>query len=135
MPRDDSFCTQRKIFWILINQPEIRLSLPFSDSFGIKRTSVWIQINQKLVNTIWIRVDSTRFRKYSSVCSFWSAASKQFETRRILFPFPFKFGIIWSYWHFSYCIETKRNYVSLQFLKSDVHTYPAPLPKKLYSDF
>jgi len=53
---------------ILSNQPEIRLYLAFSDWFGTKRTSVWIQINLKMVNTIWFRVDLTRFRKHFSGC-------------------------------------------------------------------
>ena len=60
--------TQRNIFEILLNQPGIRLCLPFSDWFGTKRTSVWFQINREMVYTIWFRVDSTRFRKYFSVC-------------------------------------------------------------------
>ena len=38
--------TKRIFFEILLNQPEIRLYLPFSDRFGSKRTSVWFQINQ-----------------------------------------------------------------------------------------
>jgi len=60
--------TQRNISEILLNQPEIRWYLPFSNWFGSKRTSVWIQINRKMVNTIWFRVDLTRFRKYFSGC-------------------------------------------------------------------
>ena len=36
--------TQRNLFEILLNQPEIILYLPFSYWFGYKRTSVWIQI-------------------------------------------------------------------------------------------
>ena len=40
----------------LINQPEIRLYLPFFDWFGTKQTSVWCKINRKMVNTIWYRV-------------------------------------------------------------------------------
>ena len=58
--------TQRNIFEILLNQPEIRLYLPFSEWFG--RMSVWIQINRCMVNTIWFRVDLVRFGKYFSVC-------------------------------------------------------------------
>ena len=54
---------------IIINQPEIRLYLPFSGWFVSKRTSVWIQINRKMVTTIWFRVDLIRFQKYFSVCS------------------------------------------------------------------
>ena len=61
--------TRRNLFEILINQPEIRLYLPFSGWFGSKRTSVWIQIIQRMVNTIWFRVDLSRFRKYFSVCT------------------------------------------------------------------
>ena len=63
--------TQRKLFEILLNQPEIRLYLPFSDWFGSKRASVWIQINRKMVDTIWFQVDSIRLRENFSVC-FWS---------------------------------------------------------------
>ena len=59
--------TQRNLFEILLNQPKIRLCLPFSDWFGSERTSVWIQINQKMVNTIWFRFDLIRFRKDFSV--------------------------------------------------------------------
>ena len=33
--------TQKNTFKILLNQPEIRLYLPFSDWFGTKRTSFW----------------------------------------------------------------------------------------------
>ena len=31
-------------------------------------TSVWIQINEKMVNTIWFRVDLTRFREKKILC-------------------------------------------------------------------
>ena len=61
--------THKNLFEILLNQPEIRLYLPFSDWFGSKRTSVWFQINRCMVNTIWFRVDSIGFRKDFSVCS------------------------------------------------------------------
>ena len=61
--------TQRNIFEFLLNQPEIRLYLPFSDWFGSKRTSVWIKIIRKMVTTIWFQVDLIRFRKDLSVCS------------------------------------------------------------------
>ena len=37
--------TQRNLFEILLNQPEIRLYLPFSGWFGTKRPSVWFQFN------------------------------------------------------------------------------------------
>ena len=37
---------------ILLNQPDIRLYLPFSDWLGTKWTSVWFQIIQKMVYTI-----------------------------------------------------------------------------------
>ena len=63
-----NLCTRRNFFEIFLNQPEIRLYLPFSDWFGSKWTSVWIQINQKMVNTFWFRVDLIRFWKYFSVC-------------------------------------------------------------------
>ena len=35
----------------------------------IKRSTDWFQINWKMVNTIWFRFDSIRFRKYFSVCT------------------------------------------------------------------
>ena len=60
--------TQINLFWILLNQPEIRLYLPFSDWFGSKWTSVWIQINRKMVNTIWFWFDFRRFWKDFSGC-------------------------------------------------------------------
>ena len=61
--------TQTNIFWILLNEPEIRLYLPFFDWFGTKRTSVWFQNNRKMVNTIWFWVDVIIFRKDFSVCT------------------------------------------------------------------
>jgi len=67
LPREDY--TKRNVFEILLNQPWIRLYLPFSDWFRSKRTSVWIKINRKMVNTIWFRVDLIRFRKYLSACT------------------------------------------------------------------
>ena len=48
----------------------IRLYLPFSDWFRTKRNSVWCHINRKMVNTMYFRFDSIRFRKYFSVCGF-----------------------------------------------------------------
>ena len=62
--------TQRSLFKTILNQPEIRLYLPFFDWFGSKRTTVWIPINRKMVNTIWFRLDLIRFRKDFSVCRF-----------------------------------------------------------------
>ena len=62
--------TQRNIFEILLNQTEMRLSLPFSDWFGSKRKSIWFKINRKIVKTIWFRFDLIRFRKYFSVCTY-----------------------------------------------------------------
>ena len=59
---------QRNLFEILLNQPKIRLYLPFSSWFRSKRTSVWIKINWKMANTIWFRVDFIRFLKDFSVC-------------------------------------------------------------------
>ena len=53
--------TQKNLFEILLNQPDIRFYLPFSDWYGTKRTSVWFQINWKTINTIWFRVDLIRF--------------------------------------------------------------------------
>ena len=61
--------TQKNLFEILLNQPEIILYLPFSNWFGSKRTSVWIQINRKMVNTIRFQVDLIRFWKDFSVCT------------------------------------------------------------------
>ena len=61
--------TQRKLFGIALIQTEIRLYLPFSDWFGSKRKSVWIQINRKIVNTIWFRLELTRYRDVFSVCT------------------------------------------------------------------
>ena len=55
-------------FETLLNQPEIRLYVPFSDWFEAKRSSVWFQINRKKVNSIWFQVDLIRFRKDFSVC-------------------------------------------------------------------
>ena len=60
--------TQRIFFEILLNQPEIRLYLPFSDIFGIKRTSVWFQIYRGMVNTIWFQFNLIIFWKVFSVC-------------------------------------------------------------------
>ena len=60
--------TQRNLFEILLNLPEIRLYLPFSDGFETKWTSVCFQINRKIVNTIWFLFDLTRFGKNVSVC-------------------------------------------------------------------
>ena len=59
---------QRNIFWILMNQIEIRLYILFSDWFGTKRTSVCFQINLKMVNTIWFRFYLIGFRKPFSQC-------------------------------------------------------------------
>ena len=61
--------TQRNFSEFLLNQPEIRLYLPFPDWFGSKRTSVWIQINRNMVNTIWFQVNLIRLRKNVSVCN------------------------------------------------------------------
>ena len=55
--------TLRNIFQILLNQPQIRLYLPFYGWFGSKQTSVWIKINRIIVNKIWYRVNLIRFRK------------------------------------------------------------------------
>ena len=65
--------TKRNIFEIWLNQPKIRLYLPFSGWFGTKRPFVWLQINRKMVNIIWFRIDLIRFRKDCSVCrlTFW----------------------------------------------------------------
>ena len=60
--------TQKNLFEILLNQPEIRLCLPFSNWFGSKPTSILIKINRKMVNTNWFRVDLIRFWKEFSVC-------------------------------------------------------------------
>ena len=62
--------TQRNLFEILSNEPQIRLYLSFSGWFKTKRMSVWFQINRKMVSTIWFRVHLIRFRKDLSVCRF-----------------------------------------------------------------
>ena len=59
--------TQRSLFGILLNKPEIRLYLPFFDWIGTQRRFVWYQINRKIVNTIWFWIDLIRFRKDFSV--------------------------------------------------------------------
>ena len=74
---------QRNLFEILINQPEIRLYLPFSDWFVTKRTSIWIQIIRKMVNTIWFQVDLIRFQKYFSVCT--RSMYNNLETSRLFY--------------------------------------------------
>ena len=61
--------TQRIIFEILFNHTKIRLHLAYSDWFETKRRSVLFQINRNMVNTIWLRFDSIRFRKTFSVCT------------------------------------------------------------------
>ena len=60
--------THRNLFKILLNQTEIQLYLPFSDWYGLF-TSVWSQINQIMVNTIWFRFGSIRFRRKKIVCT------------------------------------------------------------------
>ena len=50
--RKVSIYKQRNLFEILLNQPEIRLYLPFSDWFGTERNSVWLKIHRERVNTI-----------------------------------------------------------------------------------
>ena len=64
----NSWCTQKKLFEILLNQTEIRLYLPFFNCFGIKRTSVWFQINRKMVNKI--NKNLIRIQKVFSVCGY-----------------------------------------------------------------
>ena len=68
-PKTGVMHTQRNLFEILLNQPEIRLYISFYDWFGSKWTSVWFQINPKMVITIWFQVDLIRFRKDFSVCT------------------------------------------------------------------
>jgi len=57
--------TQRNL--IKSNRNQIVFTI-FFGWFGTKQESVWFQINQKMVNTIWYRLDLTRFRKDFSVC-------------------------------------------------------------------
>ena len=59
---------QRNVFEILLNQPDIRSYLPLID-FQQQTDSIRLmfQNNQKMVNTIWFRLDSIRFRKDLSV--------------------------------------------------------------------
>ena len=64
--------TQRNLFEVLLDQPEISLYLPFSDWFWTKWMSVWFQINRKMVNTIWFQFDLIRSRKGFSVCKLGS---------------------------------------------------------------
>ena len=59
-------------------------------------TSVWIQINQKMVNTIWFRVDLTRFQKTVSACTSacrhrcsWPIAIDDSETHHLGFLYIF----------------------------------------------
>ena len=59
-------CNQRNLFEIILNQPEIRLYIPFLYWFASKRTSIWMSVST--INTIWFRVDLMRFRKAFSVC-------------------------------------------------------------------
>ena len=61
--------TMRNLSEILLNQTQIRLTLPFYGWFVIKRTSVWFQINREMVNTIWFQFDFIRFWKDFSVCT------------------------------------------------------------------
>ena len=68
------------------------LYLPFSDWFGTKRTSVWFQINRNMVNTIWFRVDSIRFRKDFSVC----AIAKHRKRSLYLYRQPFQNLYVWT---------------------------------------
>ena len=57
--------TQRNLFKILLNQPEIRFYLPLLEH---KRTRPFVfQINQKMVNTIRFQIDLIRLRKVFSV--------------------------------------------------------------------
>ena len=71
--------TEKNLFEILLNQPEIRSYLPFSDWFGTKRTSVWFQNNREIVNTIWFLFNLIKFGKYFSVCDLESLVCGQFQ--------------------------------------------------------
>ena len=77
---------QKNLFEILLNQPEIRLYLPFSCWFGSKRTSVWFQINRNsMVNTIWFRVD---FEKISLCQNLSTNSSDNSQVSRSLNELP-----------------------------------------------
>ena len=73
--------TQTNLFQILLNQPHLRLYLPFSDIFGTKRKSVWFQINWCMVNTILFQFDLIRFGKDFSVCT---ARNSNFVRRKVI---------------------------------------------------
>ena len=68
--------TQRNIFQILLNQPEIRLHFSFSDWFGTKRKPICFHINRKMMNTILFWFDLIRFRKDFSLCETGKIPSK-----------------------------------------------------------
>ena len=87
------FFTQRNIFEILLNQPEIRLYLLVSDWFGSKRTSVSIQISQKMVNTIWFQFDLIRFWK-DFFCVFFINYSLYANVQHSAFQVMFYLDII-----------------------------------------
>ena len=64
--------TQRNLFEILLNQPEIILYLPFSDWFRTKRISVWFQIKKRMVRTHWKKLTKTdTFRQVIGIAVNW----------------------------------------------------------------
>ena len=82
-----SACTLRNLFGILLNQPKIRLYLPFS-LIDLEQQS------RKMVNTIWFGFDLIRFRKYFSVCTCSSVkpserlASSDIRGNQLKLPHP-----------------------------------------------
>ena len=126
-------CTQRYLFWILLNQPEIRLYLPFSDWFGSKRTSVWIQINRKMVNTIWFRVDLTRCKKYFSVCVYKNTLLLFRRKEALALRNIFRASLARSYflseirsqWQFSFLFQLEKYFLSRKKMEtlSNIHVF------------
>ena len=76
-----------KSFWNLINSIRNQIVFTIFRLIWIQTdVSVWIQINRWMVNTIWFRVDSIRFRKDFSVCRLRSG--QRFNACIRCFDFP-----------------------------------------------
>ena len=60
-------CTQRNVFWILLNHPEIRLYSPCNDWFGTANGRSFGSKSIEENSTIWFGFDLIRFRKDFSV--------------------------------------------------------------------
>ena len=52
-----------KFFWNIIKSNSNQIVFTIFRLIWIQADSVWFQINRKLVNTIWFRFDSTKFRE------------------------------------------------------------------------